>query len=442
MIEADEVAQAIIVSEEADVAAGVQAKTKQTPGEKTSSEDPQHSKEKMEVRSSTPNASTHNTATENKSSTETSVQETTVQTTVQTSSEKPESKLNGHLTDESPENMQSSAQSSTQNSSPISVQDSDKISVQNSVQNSAQNSTQNTAQNASDPDSPKNDDENAENGTEPPTVSAKNETQHETTQRHSSVKQRNSNDRKLFVGALGWTTTDKHLFEYFKEYGEVEDVECKIDQQTNRCRGFGFVLFKEQSSVDAVLSENEHKINGKKVDPKYAVEQKRDGKIFVGGLRSETTDEAVKSYFETFGPVENIERPYDKHQGKAKGFAFITFTEDNIISKVVVEKYHEIEGKRCEVKEAVPSELNTGYETNNYRNEYSRDNNGYPRNDYNRNEQPQRNDYGRNDYNNRENNKPEFNRPDYSRPENSGRPNFNRNDNYNRPDYSAFEKCC
>jgi len=177
------------------------------------------------------------------------------------------------------------------------------------------------------------------------------------------------------------------------------------------------------------------KLTVKKVDPKYAVEQKRDGKVFVGGLRSETTDEAVKSYFETFGPVENIERPYDKHQGKAKGFAFITFTEDNIISKVVVEKYHDIEGKRCEVKEAVPSELNTGYETNNFRNEYSRDN-GYPRNDYNRNEL-QRNDYGRNEYNNRENyNKSDFNRPDYNRPENSSRPNFNRNDNYTRPDYN------
>jgi RNA recognition motif-containing protein len=333
MSEADAVAQAIIVSEEPE--------TKQNPN------DEKHNPtDKTEVRSSTPNEITHDT---NKSSTE---------TTDQTS------KLNSDPADESPKNIQSSAQSSTKNSSPISVQDFDKNSDQNSTQNSTQNSAQNTAQNCETADlvAPEND----ENTTEP--VSAKNETQNET-QRHSSVKQRNSNDRKLFVGALGWTTTDKHLFEYFKEYGEVEDVECKIDQQTNRCRGFGFVLFKEQSSVDAVLSENEHKINGKKVDPKYAVEQKRDGKVFVGGLRSETTDEAVKSYFETFGPVENIERPYDKHQGKAKGFAFITFTEDNIISKVVVEKYHDIEGKRCEVKEAVPSELNTGYETNNFRNE-------------------------------------------------------------------------
>ena len=233
--------------------------------------------------------------------------------------------------------------------------------------------------------------------------------------RQSSVKQRNSNDRKLFVGALGWTTTDKHLFEYFKEYGEVEDVECKIDQQTNRCRGFGFVLFKEQSSVDAVLAEPEHKINGKKVDPKYAVEQKRDGKIFVGGLRSETTDETVKEYFEGFGPVENIERPYDKHQGKAKGFAFITFKEDNIISKVVVEKYHEIEGKRCEVKEAVPSELNSSYDIG-----YRNNNNSNPDYSYNRNNNPENSN---SNYRN-----PEFNRFN-NRDQNSSYSNINYNRN-------------
>jgi len=46
------------------------------------------------------------------------------------------------------------------------------------------------------------------------------------------------------------------------------------------------------------------------VDVKKA--RAKPGKIFVGGLKPEMTDEEIKSHFQQFGTVVETEMPYDK----------------------------------------------------------------------------------------------------------------------------------
>ena len=52
------------------------------------------------------------------------------------------------------------------------------------------------------------------------------------------------------------------------------------------------------------MAAGDHVINNKKVDPKKA--KARHGKIFVGGLTTELTDEDIKHFFSQFGTVSII----------------------------------------------------------------------------------------------------------------------------------------
>ena len=45
---------------------------------------------------------------------------------------------------------------------------------------------------------------------------------------------------------------------YFEAFGVVRDIEIKIDSATGMSRGFGFVLFETEDSVNAVCQTREH----------------------------------------------------------------------------------------------------------------------------------------------------------------------------------------
>jgi len=75
-------------------------------------------------------------------------------------------------------------------------------------------------------------------------------------------------DKKLFVGGLGRTITEKELREYFTQYGEIENINIKTDPFSGQSRGFAFVQFVNAKTVDDLLAAGDHFIANKKVDPK------------------------------------------------------------------------------------------------------------------------------------------------------------------------------
>uniref|UniRef100_A0A7N5ZT95 Heterogeneous nuclear ribonucleoprotein A/B n=1 Tax=Anabas testudineus TaxID=64144 RepID=A0A7N5ZT95_ANATE len=164
---------------------------------------------------------------------------------------------------------------------------------------------------------------------------------------------------KMFVGGLSWDTSKKDLKDYFSKFGEVTDCTIKMDQQTGRSRGFGFILFKDAASVDKVLEQKEHRLDGRQIDPKKAMAMKKDPvkKIFVGGLNPDTSKEVIQEYFGTFGEIETIELPQDPKTEKRRGFVFITYNDEAPVKKVMEKKYHNVGGSKCEIKIAQPKEV-------------------------------------------------------------------------------------
>lgn len=163
----------------------------------------------------------------------------------------------------------------------------------------------------------------------------------------------NQEDRKLFVGGLTRETGEKELREYFGTFGDIETINVKKDAATGRPRGFAFILFAKADSMEKAMAHGEHTINSKKVDIKKA--KARQGKIFVGGIPAELTDDDIKTFFGQFGTIVEVEMPFDKTKNQRKGFCFITYETDKVANEVLKTPKQFINGKKVDVKKATPA---------------------------------------------------------------------------------------
>ncbi|KAH7476200.1 hypothetical protein KRP22_000042 [Phytophthora ramorum] len=77
--------------------------------------------------------------------------------------------------------------------------------------------------------------------------------------------------KKIFVGGLHYETKDADFKKYFMQYGKVVSAEVMFNRETNKSRGFGFVIFESEASVELVLEDKNHVIDGKSVEVKRAV---------------------------------------------------------------------------------------------------------------------------------------------------------------------------
>ncbi|XP_077060616.1 heterogeneous nuclear ribonucleoprotein A1a isoform X1 [Siphateles boraxobius] len=171
--------------------------------------------------------------------------------------------------------------------------------------------------------------------------------------------------RKLFIGGLSFETTDESLRAHFEQWGTLTDCVVMRDPNTKRSRGFGFVTYGSVDEVDAAMDARPHKVDGRAVEPKRAVSREDSSKpgahstvkkIFVGGIKEDTDEEHLREYFTQFGKIEEVNIMTEKNSDKRRGFAFITFDDHDAVDRIVIQKYHTVNGHNCEVRKALSRE--------------------------------------------------------------------------------------
>ncbi|KAK2119569.1 Heteroproteinous nuclear ribonucleoprotein A1 [Saguinus oedipus] len=139
--------------------------------------------------------------------------------------------------------------------------------------------------------------------------------------------------RKLFIGGLSFETTDESLRSHFEQWGTLTDCVVTRDPNTKRSRGFGFVTYATVEEVDAAMNARPHKVDGRVVNQR------------------ELSQEKILK--DQYGKIEVIEIMTDRGSGKKRGFAFVTFDDHDSVDKIVIQKYHTVNGHNCEVRKAL-----------------------------------------------------------------------------------------
>lgn len=227
---------------------------------------------------------------------------------------------------------------------------------------------------------------------------------------------------KIFCGGLSEVTTNASLRTHFSPYGEIVDSVVLTEKTTGRSRGFGFITFASEESVDAVLSSPQI-VDGKEIDCKRAVprgviqandaEESMEGsnqaghnssnantlnsslgygvgcnnaggsssasgrshlggsggssggfsatKIFVGGLPQSCTDEKLREHFGKYGTIKNLSVMVDRDTNRHRGFGFVEYESPDAVEEVMRHYYdHQIDNKWVECKKALPREIMAG----------------------------------------------------------------------------------
>ncbi|KAI3741986.1 hypothetical protein L1987_59665 [Smallanthus sonchifolius] len=90
-----------------------------------------------------------------------------------------------------------------------------------------------------------------------------------------------------------------------------------------------------------------------------------EGKLFIGGIAWDTTEETLTDYFSKYGVVSQTVIMRDKTTGRPRGFGFVVFSDPSVLDSVLQDR-HTIEGRTVEAKRALSREEQQTSRPNNF----------------------------------------------------------------------------
>ena len=84
--------------------------------------------------------------------------------------------------------------------------------------------------------------------------------------------------KKLFVGSLPPTTTEKSLQDLFSQYGTVRSIKLVKDLFSGTCKGFGFLEMEGHEARAAIAGLNGKSFEGSTLKVNFEKERTRGGR--------------------------------------------------------------------------------------------------------------------------------------------------------------------
>ncbi|XP_045797671.1 UBP1-associated protein 2C-like [Trifolium pratense] len=138
--------------------------------------------------------------------------------------------------------------------------------------------------------------------------------------------------RKLFVHDLSLNTTSQSLCNAFKVYGEIEDGNVIVYENTQKSRGFGYILYKDVKSAQKALSVPSKLIDGRQTLCMLARDEGKSKtsdtslrRLYIGNLSPEVTDGMLHDYVGSLGDIEECNIVYQKDSYVSRGYGFVTY---------------------------------------------------------------------------------------------------------------------
>jgi RNA recognition motif-containing protein len=147
----------------------------------------------------------------------------------------------------------------------------------------------------------------------------------------------------LFLGGLKPNLTKQDLFTHFSYYGELIDISIKIDPRTGCNKGFAFILYKDPSVANQVISTPQI-LDGRSVECKISFggrHNQRDRfeasrcKIFVSNLHMSITNQDLSEHFKRYGDLRHAYVIYHPKTGVSRGFGYIHYQEKESVDKAL-----------------------------------------------------------------------------------------------------------
>ena len=75
--------------------------------------------------------------------------------------------------------------------------------------------------------------------------------------------------RKIYIGNLPSSVTEKPLVAKFRSFGHVVNCQVVRDRDTGISRGFAFLTFMDETEADCCVNYPDHTLDGKPIRGKY-----------------------------------------------------------------------------------------------------------------------------------------------------------------------------